>query len=147
MSLLPQETIDVYRDTIDRVIEIYGFDVELYVPQSSSVEQREGLDIYMEKPDDGKEHFMSPIKTQCFIEWKPEMKRLRRLGIFTEDELPIISWFKNIPELTRNSYIRIPINYQKGEWGTDEFELIDCLLRNTYNAIVVQAWSLAPRRK
>ena len=146
MSLLPQEVIEVYRDTIDRVIEIYGFDVELYIPKVETVQQQEGLDVYMEKPD-VKDHTEEPIKTQVFIEWKPEMKRLRRLGIFTEEELPIIAWFKSIAELTRNSYIKVPINYQKGEWGTDEFELIDCVVKNTYNAIVVQCWSLAPRRK
>lgn len=148
MSLLPPETIDVFRDTIDKIIDIYGFDVTLYIPEPATVQQAEGLDIYMEKPD-VKDHMRPSIKTKVFIEWKPEMKRLRRLGIFTEDELPIIAWFKNLSldQLTRNSYIRIPINYTKGEWGTDEFELVDCVVRNTYNAIVVQCWQISPRRK
>ena len=145
-NLLPMETIEVYRNTVDRMIEVYGFEVELYVPQINAVDQQEEMDIYMEKPDES-EHMMAPITTKTFIDWKPDMKRLRRLGIFTEDSLPIIGWFKNIPELTRKAYIKVPINYQTGEWGTDEFELIDCLIRNTYNSIVVQCWNIVPRRK
>lgn len=147
MSLLPQETIDVYRDTIDRVVDVYGFEVELYVPLPNVVEQRETLDIYQERPNDNTEHFKNPIKTRVFVEWKPDMKRLRRFGIFTEDALPIVAWFKSIPELTRNAYIKVALNYSKGEWGTDEFELVDCLIKNSYNAVVVQCWSIAPRRR
>jgi len=146
MSLLPLETINVFRDTVDKIIDIYGFEVELYIPEPATVEQRESLDVYMEKPDD-KEHYKAPIVTKVFIEWQPDIKRLRRLGIFTEDNLPIVCWLKNIPEITRNAYIRVPIQYQKNEWGSDEFELVDCLVKNTYNAVVVTAWSIAPRRK
>jgi hypothetical protein len=140
------DTIEVYRSTIDRLIDIYGFDVDLYVPKINTVSQQESLDIYAEKPDDI-EHFNKPIKTKVFIDWKPDMKRLRRLGIFTEAALPLIAWFKNIPELTRKSYIRVTMSYQAEDWGTDEFELVDCLIKNMYNAIVIQCWNIAPRRK
>jgi len=145
-NILPIETIEVYRSIVDNMIDIYGFEVALYLPKRFTVDQQESLDIYAEKPDDSG-HYLEPRSVDVFIEWKPDMKRLRRLGIFTEDTLPIVAWFKNKPELTRKAYIRVPINYQSGEWGTDEFELIDCLIKNTYNAVVVQCWNIAPRRK
>ena len=146
MSLLPLEVIDVYRDTIDRVIEIYGFDCDVYIPKPETLEQAEGLDIYAEKPDT-KDHTYDARKSKVFIEWKPDQKRLRRLGVFTEDSLPIVAWFKGTDGLVRNSWIKIDLNLARDQWATDEFELVDCVVKNTYNASVVQAWIIAPRRK
>lgn len=147
MSLFPIEVVDTYRQHINTVIDIYGIDADLYTPKEESVQQREALDIYEEKPNIS-DHSMTPLKTKVFIEWKPDIKRLRRLGIFTEDSIPIIAWFKSdISELTRNAYIRMAINYRVGDWGTDEFELVDCLTKSMYNAIVIQAWVISPRRK
>jgi len=148
MSLLPLEAIAVYRKTFAEMIEVYGFEVELFIPKPEVIAQQESLDVYAEKPDiKGDEKFQPGIIIKTFVEWKPDTKRLRRLGIYTEDNLPIVAWFKHSDGVVRNSYIKIPINYQKGEWGTDEFELVDCLIRNVLNAVVIQAWSIAPRRK
>lgn len=146
MSLLPLEVIEIYRDTIDKVIDIYGFDCDLYVPEPNAVAQQEKLDIYSEKPDLA-DHAKPGIKTKVFIEWKPDTKRLRRLGVFVEDNLPIVAWFKGLEGLTRNSWIKVNVNLAKDTWATDEFELVDCIVKNMYNATVVQAWIVAPRRK
>jgi hypothetical protein len=148
MSLLPLEVINTYRSTINTVIDTYGVDCLLYIPKENVIEQRQGLDIYEERPRLNEEGaFQNPLKTKVFIEWKPDTKALRKLGVFVEDSLPIIAWFKGIEELTRNSYIRVPINVMPNEWQQDEFELVDCIRKNIYNAIVVQAWSIAPRRR
>jgi len=145
--LLPIDTINVYRNTIDRVVDIYGFSCELFIPKLQVINQRETLDVYRETPFLNEESKFQPaIETKTFIEWKPDSKRLRRFGIFTEDDLPIVGWFKNLDMLCRNSYIKIPINYIQGEWGSDEFELVDQLVKNMYNAAAVCCWRLAPRR-
>jgi len=147
MSLLPQKTINTIRSLSDMTVEHFGFECELFIPKPEVIEQREGLDIYQETPELTNEKFYNAIKTKVFIEWKPDTKRLRRLGVFIEDNLPVIAWFRNIPELTRNSWIRIGLNISDNQWGTDEFELTDCIVRHMYNAVAVQAWVIAPRRR
>jgi hypothetical protein len=144
--LLPLETIDTFRETINVVIDVYGFPCELYIPKVEAIDQQETLDIYSEKPD-LKDHPMNPLITNVFIEWKPDQKKLRKMGVFVEDSLPIIAWFKGITELTRQSWFKIDINKARDDWGTDEFELVDQIVKNMYNATVVQAWLIAPRRK
>ena len=146
MSLLPLETIDTFRNTIDTVIDVYGFPCDLYIPKVETIDQQEALDIYSEKPD-LKDHSNNPIKTNVFIEWKPDQKRLRKMGVFVEDSLPIVAWFKGITELTRQSWFKIDINKARDDYGTDEFELVDQIVKNMYNAVVVQCWVIAPRRK
>lgn len=147
MSLLPIEVVNVYRNTMDVVVETYGFECSLYIPKVNIIQQREALDVYSEKPDLENMAFEEPIRTNVFVEWKADNKRLRRLGIITEDNVPLIGWFKWMPTLTRNSYIRMDMNYIQGEWGTDEFELVDEVVQNMYNAVIIVGWKLAPRRR
>jgi len=150
VKLLPIDVVNTIRQHMDTVVDIYGFPCELYIPKQGHIEQREQLDVYNERPDLGDAGFEEVILTKVFIEWAPDIKKLRRLGIFTEGDLPIVGWFKYSEadyNLQRNSYIKININYIPDQWKTDEFELIDCLIRNMYNAVAIQAWRLAPRRK
>jgi len=144
MSLMGPQLIETFRKQVDTMVDVYGFYCDLFIIKN--YEQQEKLDIYDEKPE---VKYENPIKTKVFIEWKPDIKRLRRLGIYTEEVIPLVAWFKftSIPELKRGSYIRIEYNYIKGEWGTDEFELVDSFVQNSYNAVIVQGWSLAPRRR
>jgi hypothetical protein len=147
MSLLPLQTVKTIRQNVGVVIGAYGFECDLYIPKPETIQQREGLDIYQEKPDLNKEHYQAPIKTKVFVEWKPDTKRLRSLGIFVEENIPIVGWFLPMKEITRNSYIKVAINYIEGEWSTDEFELVDRVVKNMYNATVVEGWLLVPRRR
>jgi len=149
--ILPLDVIRGYRATINMTIDIYGFDVKLYIPQniphSDKSIYRENTLVYGD-----------PINTKTFIEWKPTMKRLRGMGIFVDDaeNLPIIAWLKGneiLDTLQRNCLMAVPINHVSCE-NEDfvevneetDFELVDCLIKNTYNATVVQCWKIAPSR-
>ena len=144
--LLSPQAINTIRGLVDMTIDHLGFDCDLYIPKPQVIPQRETLDVYMEKPALEDEKFEAPIKTRTFIEWKPDTKRLRNLGIFTEENLPILAWFKGLTNLTRNAWIRIELGKDATTFSTDEFELVDCVVKHMYNAVVVQAWLIAPRR-
>lgn len=142
MSLIPIDTVQAYRRNTDMLITIYGIPCELYIP--TNVEQRERLDVYEESPN---LQYNPPVESRVFIEWKPSSKRLRSLGVFVEDELPVIAWLRGDYVINRNSYMRITINYGVGENQDEEYELVDRLVKNAYDASIVECWRIAPRRK
>jgi hypothetical protein len=148
MGLLPMQTVNSFRKISNIMVKTYGFDCKLYIPKVQVIEQRETLDIYQESPDLVKEKFEEPIDTKVFVLWKPDNKTLRSFGIFVEESLPIVAWFlNNINRLQRDSFIKVPLNTVQGGWATDEFQLVDKLVKNMYNATVIEAWSIAPRRR
>lgn len=142
MSLLPMDTIRAYRKNIDVTIQTYGIPCILYIPKN--IEQQRELDIYHEEPDT---QYYDSFETKTFIEWNPSTKRLRNLGIFVEDEIPIVAWFRIDHMLKRGSYIKIMMNYDVSDNQFEEFELVDQLIRNAYDSTVVEAWRIAPRRR
>lgn len=141
-NLLPIETINTIRNTINNVITIYGFDAKLYTAENPT--HQEDSDVYMESPDIS---YKYPEDVEVFIEWAPTAKKLRGLGVFVEDEIPVICWLRGDLDITRNSYLKIPINYSMSEVQEDEFELVDQLAKHMYDSVVVQCWKIVPRRK
>jgi len=138
--MVPQETVNVLRDFNDVSVELYGIDVQLFVPNNLTA--NEPKDAYIKPSDISYE----PKDTKVFIEWSPEARRLRKLGIFMENETPIIGWFKNIPDVKVGTYIKVPIQYVPGIVDTDEFDVVDIKLKGMYDAEVLKAYKLAPRR-
>jgi len=139
--MIPRETIDVLRSFNDISVGLYGIDCELRVPINlDAVEQK---DVYSVPHDVAyKVH-----STQVFIEWSPDMKRLRKLGVFTEGHLPIIAWFSNELPVSIQSYIKVPIEYiPKHFVDIDEFEIVDVLVRGSHDAIILKSFEIAPRR-
>ncbi len=142
MSILPIETISSYRKNLDMIIEIYGVPCQIFIPKNT--EAREKLDIYSEAPA---LKFEDPVETKIWIEWNPTMKRLRNLGVFTDDEnLPIIAFIRSDHMIKRNSYFSLNMNFDVGADQAEEFEFVDRLVRKAYDATVVEAWKIAPRR-
>jgi hypothetical protein len=138
--MVPQETINVLRDFNDVSVELYGIDVKLFVPNNLTA--NEPSDAYVVQSDIA----YTSKDTKVFIEWSPEAKRLRKLGIYMENETPIIAWFKNIPDVKVGTYIKVPIQYVPGIIDTDEFDVVDIKLKGMYDAEVLKAYKLAPRR-
>lgn len=138
--MVPQETINVLRDFNDVSVELYGIDVKLFVPNNSTA--NESLDAYVTPKDIS----YTGIATKVFIEWSPDARRLRKLGIYMEDETPIIGWFKNIPDVRIGTYIQVPIQYVPGVLNVDEFDVVDIKLKGLYDAEILKAYKLAPRR-
>lgn len=142
MSLLPLQTIDTIRQHYSVVIDTYGIPCELYLPKN--IEQQERLDIYNERPSLN----YDVIDTKVFIEFQPNAKRLRKLGIFVEGQIPIIGWLKENEDIQRNSYIKVDIrNIPSGDWVAERYELVDRLVKSMYNSIIIEAWKLVPLRE
>ena len=139
-KLFPQATVNALRSFANLSIDNYGIDCQLFVVNNTTT--NEPKDIY-KKPEDVT---YSVIKTRVFIEWKPDTKRLRKLGLFTEGDLPIIAWFKNVPDVPIGSYIKVDTQYIPALYDRDEFEIVDVLIRGMYDAIVLHGYKLAPRR-
>lgn len=138
--MVPQETINVLRDFNDVSVELYGIDVKLFVPNNPTA--NESKDAYVVPSDVSYESKDAKV----FIEWSPEAKRLRKLGVYMEGDTPIIAWFKNIPDVKVGTYIQVPIQYVPGVIDTDEFDVVDIKLKGMYDAEVLKAFKLAPRR-
>jgi hypothetical protein len=141
MSVLPIETINAYIANLDMVIEIYGVPCMIFIPKN--IDAREKLSLYQEgvspQFDDG-------VETKVWIEWNPDMKKLRNMGIHVEGELPILAFFRRDHDVQRNSYFKLLLSFGTGANQEEEFELVDCVLKKVYNSSVVEAWKIVPRR-
>lgn len=149
--MIPRESIDVLRNFVTVSLDNYGIDCTLYIPSNdSTVEQ---YDAYA-KPSD---YTHTAYTTKVFIEWGPSAYRLKKLGLFTEEDVPMVCWFGNKAtnesdelvdvDIIIGSYFRltpefIPDNYE----GIEEFELINNVVKNMHDAVVVKGFSAAPRR-
>ena len=139
-KLIPQQTIDALRSFNDLSVDTFGIDCQLFVKNDTT--RTESEDVYSRVQD----ATYDASKAQAFIVWNPDAKMLRKLGLFTEGELPIICWFKNDPKVVIGSYIKVDTQYVPRNYDRDEFEIVDVMVRGIYDAIVLNAYKLAPRR-
>ena len=140
-DMIPQPTIDALRQYADLSVQIYGIDVTLFIPQNK--DDVDENNIYT-KPSD---YIYASFPARIFIEWKPNMNRLRKMGIFSEADLPIIGWMKFLPDVVLGSYIQVPVQYTiPNYYETNEFEIVDNLIKGTHDAVIVSCFKLAPRR-
>jgi hypothetical protein len=150
-KMIPQQTVDVLRDQLNVSVDNYGINCDLYIP--SNVASIERKDVYSKPTDYEYDHYTTLI----WIEWSPTMRRLRALGLFAENELPIIARFKTEAyaddhtirqvDVLVGSYVRIPVQFVPGKYSkTDEFEIVDLLTGPFHDAVVSKVYKLAPRR-
>lgn len=141
-GIIPDPTINLFRDFNDLAVGLYGIDCTLYVPTNLTC--LEPNDAYT-SPDSIKYQRYSRQKVR--LTWaEKNLHRLRKLGIFSEDEAPIIAYFKNFPEVTIQSYIQVEVRYIPNSFDVDEFEVVDVLMKGTYDAEILRPYKLAPRR-
>lgn len=142
-SLLPDETINVFRSFNDMIIGLIGIQCDLYVP--TNLTSLESDDAYASPT----ELLFTPYPNQSvWVTWfEKNVHRLRKLGTFAEGETPIIARFANTPAITLHSYIKVPVRYIPGTFDTTEFEVVDVLMTNTYNAEIYRYAKLAPLRR
>lgn len=140
---IPAATIDVLRTFNDISIEQYGIEVNLYVPNNLNVVEIK--DMYV-CPEDVT--FTEYLCQKVWIEWfAKDMVKLRKLGLFTEKEAPIMAWFKNCPEVVLGSYIVVQPRYIPDRYDTDRFEVVDIILKNTHTGEVFKTFKMAPKRQ
>lgn len=150
-KMIPQRSIDVFREFVDISLDIYGISCDLYIP--NNLDTTETYDIYQKPADYEYDHYTSKV----FIEWSPNIYRLKAMGLFVEGELPIICYFGNKAtndsedevdvDILRHSYFSIEPQYIPDLYtGFDEFELIDVMIKGMHDAVLVKSWKAVPRR-
>jgi len=140
-KMIPQATVDVLRNNNDISVDIYGIACTLYIPTNmNSVEQ---LDAY-ENPNSYS--YTEYTNQLVVLVWSPNSKQLRKLGIFTEDDIPLLCWFKNDPEVIVRSYIKVPLQYIPDSMDTDEFVIEDVIIRGMHDKVALKCYKAVPRR-
>lgn len=150
-KIIPRETIDVLRNFVDVSLDAYGIDCDLYVP--NNLDNLEVKDVYVTPADVIWDHYAALV----FIEWNPNIHKLKALGIFVEDEIPLIVCLPNkcindsgeevIVDILKQSYIKVPLEYVPSNLQKyTEFELVDQIIHKIHDAVLVQRWKAVPRR-
>jgi hypothetical protein len=138
-KLIPQNTVTAIRGFNDTIVDIYGIDCTLYVP--SNLDAIDNNTAYQPTLA-----YTTYTSQKVFIEWAPENKRLRKLGIYAEDQTPIIAWFKHSPMVVIKSYITVSLQYVPSSYDTEAFEIVDMLVKQMHDMELVRCVKLAPRR-
>jgi len=155
--MLPKELVDALRTQVNVSLTNYGQDCILYIPTVASYNEAEKSDIFATPSD------IQYISYQAlvFIEWQPTAYRLKKLGLYVEDNLPIIAWFgtKAIAlegsdagsevdvSICKQSYFKIDIEtVPEGIEKTSEFEIVNLSLKGMQDMEIVRCFSIAPRR-
>lgn len=150
-KMIPYSVADVLRHFVDVSIDLYGIECSLFIPQNMN--DLEQMGIYTRVSDKVYKEYLAKV----FIEWSPNVHRLRKLGIFAENEIPMIARFsrmaydkvtldKVLVEVIPESYIKVPLQYIPANIDTDEFELVDVIIEGMHDAEIVKYWKLVPRR-
>jgi len=145
--LVPDRVIDAVKNFNDIAVDIAGIDCTLYIPSNLA-------NVDMNTAYVPTLTFTEYLEQKVWIEWKPTIKRLRKLGWFSEDELPIIAWFKHDPMVVIKSYIKVPYKYvldtRVAPSTTDttitELEVIELLGGVAHDAELTRCVKLASRR-
>ncbi len=158
-KMIPRESIDAFRQQLDVTVDLYGIECTLYIPTTTSSNTAEKLDVYTVPAD----YATLSYTAQVFIEWNPDMKRLRKLGLFTEKSAPILAWFGRKATALEgspageivtvdpliHSWFSIAPEFVPGSVaGAEEFELIDIVVppHLIHDAIIGKGFKIAPRR-
>jgi len=159
--MLPRRSIDVLRDYVDIALSAIGMDCTLYIPSDAIYSTAEKFDVFA-KPSDY-EHLISKYSAKVFIQWNPSLYKLKKLGLFTEDSLPILVWFGNKAttiavegqavgvqvaiDVSLKSYFEItpefiPANYK----GVEQFEIVNVASKGMQDCLIRKIYSAVPRR-
>jgi len=156
-NMIPRRVIDTMRHQVDVSLNAYGIDCTLYIPTTESFNAAEKKDVFS-TPDDYE--YLS-YAAKVFIEWQPSTYRLKKLGMFVEGNLPILAWFGNKAialegseagaevdiDVVRHSYFRMTPEFIPGSYvGVEEFEIVNQIIKNMHDAVILQGFSIAPRR-
>lgn len=144
-KMIPQATVDAMRQMVDVSVGNYGIDCTLYVP--TNLDTVMSYDVYV-KPTD---YVYTTYSTIVWIDWKPDKHKLRKLGLFVEDDLPIIAWFPNKianvnVDITVKSWFSIGVQYIPANMDTEKFEIIDVLIPGMHERVITKYFKIAPRR-
>lgn len=149
--MIPQRTVNTLRQYTNLAVDLYGIDCFLYV--NSNPNTVANLDEYATPAD----MTFRRYSTKVWIDWSPNKHQLRKMGIFVEDQTPMICYFSNkIADENSNtadidiiigSYFKIDMQYiPLKQIDSDEFELIDVIIPSAHDAVITKYFEFAPRR-
>jgi hypothetical protein len=154
---IPRRAIDSHRNSVDVVMNMLGIDCSLFIPTLASSAIAEKLDIY-ELPED---KVFVEYTAKVFVEWNPNIHRLKKLGVFAEDSLPIIGKFgrKAAPVLGSNAGTNVEVDIIQGSWFRisleyvpenvsefTDFEVVNIIAPEVHDAMIWKEFLIAPMR-
>ena len=151
MSLLPQRMVNGFRQFSDLSVEAYGMPCVLYIPSNLTTVLVN--DVYT-KPSD---YTFTKYDTKVWIEWSPNKYQLSKLGMYTENELPMLAYFSNVLrtafqsyddlDITIGSYFTIDIQYiTQFDKITNEFDIVDVRALGMRDKLALKVFKIVPRR-
>lgn len=155
--MLPRETIDVLRDYVDIALDAIGMDCTLFIPTNTSYSEAEKLDVFA-KPSD---YTYLKYSAKVFIQWNPSMYKLKKLGLYIEDDIPILCWFGNKAtalegsdagsevaiDVALKSYFELEPEFIPGNFkGIEQFAVVNVASKGMQDAIIRKIYSAVPRR-
>lgn len=142
-NMLPRATIDCFRQFNDLTLDSFGITCTLYIP--NNLTSLESQDMYT-SPDSIT--YTKYEEQQVWFEWyAKDIVKLRKSGVFAENDPPITARFKISPEVTINSYFTLPTRFMNNQYGTIDFECVDVITQHISEAEVYRRFKCAPLRK
>jgi len=143
--------VDALRAQVNTSLENFGISCDLYIPDN--LDDTETLDVYQKPADYTFDHYT----TTCFIDWNPNIYRLKAKGLYVEGDLPIIVYFpyKATDEdgdevdvdILRHSYFKVTPEYVPDNYeGVEEFTITDIVIDRFHDAAIVKSFKAVPRR-
>ena len=158
MSLMiPRQTVDALRQQVNITLANYGIPCILYSPSVASYNEAEKLDAFTVPEDLDYVRYQAMV----FIEFGASVNRLKKLGLYTEGMIPIVSWFGNTAVALDGSEAgtTVAIDVCKRSWfiiepefipndykGSEAFECVNPVIKGMHDAVLVQGFSVVPRR-
>ena len=159
-KMIPVQSVAAFRQQQDVSVDIWGIPCDLFIP--SNLNSVEDDDQY----GDDSQYTYDQYTTLVWIVFNPESRRLRKLGMYVEDETPMLASFKSTAidnsdgsedgdevevDVTIGSYIRVDITYVPTEATSDEthyeeFEVADVALGPLHDSTVSKVYKLVARR-
>lgn len=150
--IIPPRLVKALRQCNDVAVDIYGQPCRLHVP--INLDTVDLNDTYA----DPEEYQYREYDTQVYIEWSVSDHRLRSMGLYTENKLPIIAYFSN--KILDTSGFKVDVTILPRSWflvpmefipeSVDrtnlEFEVLGALLPAKHDAVVKQVYEIVPRR-
>ncbi len=156
-KMVPRETIDALRHQVNVSLDNYGIDCHLFIPTTTSYNTAENLDVFATPSD----LTFIEYETTVFVEWGVSVYRLKKLGLYVEDMIPIIAHFGTTAkpvdgsdagsvvnvDICKGSYFTITPEYIPNNYvGSDAFEIINEAIRGMHDAVITRVYSIVPRR-
>ena len=134
--------INAFRNANNVAVSQYGICMTLYL--ATNLTAVENLDDYQTVAD----YVYQKSSVRAWVEFTPNMYRLRKLGFFNkEGDLPIVVHFQNFIDITRYSYVEIPISFLPDNVkDTQQWEIVDSRTNQLADIDVKRTYLFTPRR-